>query len=220
MPCTESCRSTERERMHQNAGFHMPQVPGMGRKPWASRLAHSGRGERKDHAAHRAVCRVCVCVKSRVRSALCSRSFCGDWCRCVATCFCVTVSRDKTSYTTTHHAISVARAPSKIAGITFRFPGRRRRDSPRAVWCCVVPVRAAIGVHINCFRTSKARGTRRIHWQHDSLFVRRLVLAIRRLAVRLLVLLAVGLLLGLLLVVRVALLLLELLLLVVQLVVD
>ena len=111
MPCTESCRSTERERMHQNAGFHMPQVPGMGRKPWASRLAHSGRGERKDHAAHRAVCRVCVCVKSRVRSALCSRSFCGDWCRCVATCFCVTVSRDKTSYTTTHHAISVARAP-------------------------------------------------------------------------------------------------------------
>ena len=200
----------------------MPQVPGMGRKPWASRLAHSGRGERKDHATMppTGLCVGCAwCVKSRVRSALCSRSFCGDWCRCVATCFCVTVSRDKTSYTTTHHAISVARAPKIARGSHSGRPGRRR-DSPRAVWCCVVPVRAAIGVHINCFRTSKARGTRRIHWQHDSLFVRRLVLAIRRLAVRLLVLLAVGLLLGLLLVVRVALLLLELLLLVVQLVVD
>merc|ERR1711865_695743 len=42
---------TERE-CNQNAGFHVPQVPGMGRKPWASPVVE----ERKDHGPCRPVC--------------------------------------------------------------------------------------------------------------------------------------------------------------------
>ena len=56
---------TERE-CNQNARFHMPQVPGMGRKPWASPVVE----ERKDHAALAQCVRVlCRCMRVSVVSA-------------------------------------------------------------------------------------------------------------------------------------------------------